>query len=191
MACLFLVHRLKPGISDLGIIKDTPLGIFGGCWEVLSVILRGILLKVNRWYYMGYDVIGIFRALLKDLFLGKREGASTIEQQLVRVLTCDYRFCFQRKIKEIYLATKLKYIADKYTLAAAYLDMANYGTDYRNLSLILDKFEAKLSQDLDSTICAEIVARLKYPEPRGKNPIRMAQIERRKEHILQLYENKK
>ncbi len=136
-------------------------------------------------------MIGIFRALLKDLFLGKREGASTIEQQLVRVLTCDYRFCFQRKIKEIYLATKLKYIADKYTLAAAYLDMANYGTDYRNLSLILDKFEAKLSQDLDSTICAEIVARLKYPEPRGKNPIRMAQIERRKEHILQLYENKK
>lgn len=150
-----------------------------------------ILAEDHRYYtHPGYDVIGICRAFLKDLFLGKREGASTIEQQLVRVLTGDYRFCLKRKIKEIYLATKLKNIADKYTLAAAYLDIANYGTDYRRLSLILDKYGAKLSQDMDSTICAEIVARLKYPEPREINSRRMAQIERRKKHILRLYEEK-
>ena len=130
----------------------------------------------------GFEVVGIFK--------GKREGASTIEQQLVRVLTEDYRYSFRRKIKEIYLATKLKKFADKYTLAAAYLDMANYGTDYVGLSSMLKKFDVTLQQDIDKSICAEVVARLKYPEPRRYNAVRMAQIEMRKNHILRLYKEK-
>lgn len=74
----------------------------------------------HRYYsHPGFDVVGICRAIYRDAFLGKREGASTIEQQLVRVFTEDYRFSISRKIKEIYLATKLKRFADKYTLAAA------------------------------------------------------------------------
>ena len=90
-----------------------------------------IVAEDHRYYkHIGFDIIGICRATYRDVFWGKREGASTIEQQLVRVLTEDYRFSIRRKIKEIYLATKLKRLADKYTLAAAYLDMANYGSKH-------------------------------------------------------------
>ena len=143
----------------------------------------------HRYYkHIGFDVIGICRAIYRDVFKGKREGASTIEQQLVRVLTEDYRFSFQRKVKEIYLATKLKRFADKYTLAAAYLDIANYGTDLSGLTSVLDRLGVSLQQEIDDEICAEVVARLKYPEPRQYNAHRMEQIQLRKKHILRLYE---
>lgn len=66
-----------------------------------------IVAEDNRFYnHPGYDVVGICRAIYKDVCKGKREGASTIEQQLVRVLTGDYRFSVRRKIKEIYLAAQ-------------------------------------------------------------------------------------
>ena len=148
-----------------------------------------VVAEDHRFYkHPGFDVIGICRAIYRDVFLGKREGASTIEQQLVRVLTEDYRYSYRRKIKEIYLATKLKQFADKYTLAAAYLDIANYGTDYIGLTSILEKYGTTLSKDMNDEVCAEIVARLKYPEPRRYNPARMAQIEQRKKHIMWLYQ---
>jgi membrane peptidoglycan carboxypeptidase len=147
-----------------------------------------VVAEDHRFFnHPGYDIIGICRAIYKDIFKGKREGASTIEQQLVRVLTEDYRFCFSRKIKEIYLAAMLHRLADKYTLASAYLYFANYGTDFQGLNRILQKFDVKLEPDLDDVVCAEIVARLKYPEPRRYNPERMAQIENRRNHILKLF----
>ena len=81
----------------------------------------------------------------------------------------------------------MKHIADKYTLAASYLDLANYGTDLSGLTSVLGKFGVTLQQDIDDNICAEVVARLKYPEPRRYNAHRMEQIEQRKNHILRLY----
>lgn len=174
-------QRLRPELEKLKENSDS-----------YNKIVKFLVIAEDHRFYKhpGFDVIGICRAIYRDVFKGKREGASTIEQQLVRVLTEDYRYSSRRKIKEIYLATKLKRFADKYTLAAAYLDMANYGTDYAGLSAILLKFGASLGSDLDDDICAEVVARLKYPEPRRYNAVRMAQIAMRKNHILRLYKEK-
>lgn len=170
-----ICRRLQPELNKL---KDNQ-----DCYQKLVMFL--VLGEDHRYYkHIGFDVIGICRAIYRDLFCGKREGASTIEQQLVRVLTEDYRFSIQRKVKEIYLATKLKHFADKYTLAASYLDLANYGTDLSGLTSVLGKFGVTLQQDIDDNICAEVVARLKYPEPRRYNAHRMEQIEQRKKHIL-------
>lgn len=173
-----ICQRLLPELEKLEMSLD--------CYKKLVAFL--IVGEDRRYYrHIGFDIVGICRATYRDVFWGKREGASTIEQQLVRVLTEDYRFCIRRKIKEIYLATKLKRFADKYTLAAAYLDMADYGTDLSGLASVLKRFGVSLNQDIDDEICAEIVARLKYPEPRRYNARRMEQIELRKKYILQLY----
>ena len=43
-------------------------------------------------YHVGFDLIAIFRSILKYILYNKKEGASTIEQQLVIVVTCDYRY---------------------------------------------------------------------------------------------------
>lgn len=147
-----------------------------------------VVAEDHRFYrHPGFDIIAICRALYRNVFYGSHEGASTIEQQLVRVLTGDYRYSYKRKIKEIYLASKLHKIADKDTLAATYLFVANYGTDYQSLTAILSKYNKNIHQEIDDEICAEIIARLKYPEPRAINKQRIYQIEQRKQHILWLY----
>lgn len=174
-----ICRRLLPELNKLKGSQD--------CYQKLVVFL--VLGEDHRYYkHIGFDIIGICRAIFRDLFYGKREGASTIEQQMVRVLTEDYRFNILRKVKEIYLATKLKRFADKYTLAAAYLDIANYGTDLYGLVSVLNRFGVSLQHEIDDEICAEVVTRLKYPEPRRYNALRMEQIELRKKHLLRLYE---
>lgn len=178
---LLIREKLEPELGRLRVSREDYAKLVGFL----------VVAEDHRFYsHPGYDIIGICRALYKDVFKGKREGASTIEQQLVRVLTEDYRYSIRRKIKEIYLAAKLHQLADKYTLASAYLEFANYGTDYHGLGRILRKFGATLEPNMDDTVCAEIVARLKYPEPRRDNPVRMGQIEMRKNHILRLYNEK-
>lgn len=173
-----ICQRLQPELEKLGEDPDRYK-------KLVAFLVVG---EDHRYYnHIGFDVIGICRAIYRDIFCGKREGASTIEQQLVRVLTEDYCFSIRRKLKEIYLATKLKRVADKYTLAAAYLDMANYGTELSGLSAVLDKFGVDLKEDIDDEICAAVVARLKYPEPRQYNAARMAQIEQRTRYILRLF----
>ena len=71
-------------------------------------------------YHIGFDIIAIIRACFKLLINGKKEGASTIEQQLVRVVTNDYRYTLNRKIKEIILAILLKRIINKKRIAIIY-----------------------------------------------------------------------
>ena len=174
-----LLERLDEVIARLETDKN--------CYHKLITFL--VVAEDRRYYHHpGFDVIGICRAIYRNLFLSKREGASTIEQQLVRVLTGDYRYSYQRKIKEIYLASKLRHIADKQTLAASYLEVSNYGTIYHGLSSILQKFAMDIHQELSDEVCAEVIARLKYPEPRIMTTKRALQIEERKRYILYLYD---
>lgn len=139
-------------------------------------------------YHLGFDVIAIIRAIRNKVLYNKNEGASTIEQQLVRTITCDFERSFIRKTKEIIFAFSLKQLADKRSLALIYLNIAYYGTDYENLDKILQRFNLKKGDFLSRETCSEIVSRLKYPEPKMKIKEKMNLIERRKIYLLRLYE---
>ena len=88
-----LIHeKLKPELGRLRVSRE----------DYAKLVRFLVVAEDHRFYsHSGYDVIGICRAFYKNVFRGKREGASTIEQQLVRVLTEDYRYSFRRKINEI------------------------------------------------------------------------------------------
>ena len=139
-------------------------------------------------YHIGFDLIAIFRSILKYIFYDKKEGASTIEQQLVRVVICDYRYNICRKIKEIILACYVKSVFEKKHIALIYLNIAYYGTKYQSLDAILEKFDLTKSDHIDNRTCAEIIARLKYPEPLICSAHRNIQIEMRVKHILYMYD---
>jgi membrane peptidoglycan carboxypeptidase len=138
-------------------------------------------------FHFGFDIIAIFRAIRNNLLYNKSEGASTIEQQLVRTLTNNFEKNIQRKLKEILLAFSLKFIVDKKAIALIYLNIAYYGTNLDCLDKVLRKYNLKKGDFFDKEICAEIVSRLKYPEPRTNKEKRLEQILRRKNHILKLY----
>lgn len=139
-------------------------------------------------YHIGFDIIAIFRSILRYIFCNKQEGASTIEQQFVRVIIDDYRRNLCRKFKEIILACYVRSILERKRIALIYLNIAYYGTKYQSLDAILWKYKLTKDDALDNHICAEIVARLKYPEPLIYSIHREKQIEMRVEHILCLYE---
>lgn len=139
-------------------------------------------------YHLGFDIIAIMRAIRNRVLFNKNEGASTIEQQLVRTITCDFERSYIRKTKEIIFAFSLKKLADKRTLALIYLNIAYYGTNYENLDKILQRFNLKKGDYLSHEECSEIVSRLKYPEPKTKINEKMKLIERRKMYLLRLHE---
>lgn len=157
--------------------------------ESIEKLIRFLIVAEDHRYkyHWGFDMIAITRACHKRVFFKTREGASTIEQQLVRVITNDYNCTLRRKLKEIILAFLIKFIIDKKHTALVYLNIAYYGTNYQNLDAILAKFGLHKGSILNDKICSEIIARLKYPEPQHYNKKRLKQIERRKQHILRLY----
>lgn len=140
----------------------------------------------NR-FHIGFDIIAIFRAWYRRMTSTSIEGASTIEQQLIRVITGDYRRTLNRKLKEIILAICIRKNYNRKILALIYLDIAYYGTNYQSLDAILRKYRLSKLDEIDLPTCASIIARLKYPEPRFCSNKREAQINARCDHILKLY----
>lgn len=158
--------------------------------ELSQNILSKILIsgEDHRFkYHFGFDIYAIFRASKNRIFLNKIEGASTIEQQLVRVLTNDYDKNIKRKIQEIFLSTTLADNIPRQHLPAIYLNIAYYGTNLQGLKKIMQKFNLKETSDITLQTAIEIVSRIKYPEPREFNEHRNLQIEKRKLHLIYLY----
>jgi len=87
------------------------------------LLVVGLVLAEDRRFYShgGTDPIAICRALFRTIVENKLQGGSTIEQQLVRHLTSDYRKSLKRKLKEIVLAVRLRRLLQKDQIAVLYL----------------------------------------------------------------------
>jgi membrane carboxypeptidase/penicillin-binding protein PbpC len=138
-------------------------------------------------YHLGFDVIAIIRAIRNRVFYSRKEGASTIEQQLVRVLTNNFTISFKRKLKEILLATTLRYVVPRKVIPIIYLEVAYYGTNMNGLRAVMRELGISLNDFIQEDLAAEVIARIKYPEPKRISAKRINQILTRKQHLLRLY----
>jgi penicillin-binding protein 1A len=130
-----------------------------------SFLLTLIAAEDHRnFLHYGIDTIGILRAANVSLRQGKTQGASTIEQQFVRVVTGRYERTPQRKIREQILAIALSRQKGKLEIASAYLSIAFYGTGCIGITGL----QRYCGNDLtltDKIKIRKMVARLKYPKP--------------------------
>ena len=112
----------------------------------------------------GVDPIAMLRALYVRCRFGAVQGASTIEQQFVRVVSGRYERTLARKAYEQALAVCVSRRRGKLNIANTYLAIAYYGS-----ALVgIDGLRAGLGTDLwvsDIGRIREMIARLKYPEP--------------------------
>lgn len=141
----------------------------------------------RNYLHCGFDLIAIFRAIWRRITIGSREGASTIEQQLVRTITRNYDLKFRRKIKEIFLAILVRLHFSKSIPSKVYLSIAYYGwhiNGYEQARKRLKLISSYISKDE----AASLVARLKYPEPKSASSHRIFLIKRRKKHLLNLHQ---
>jgi len=112
----------------------------------------------------GIDMVAVARALLVKVWSGHVQGASTIEQQYVRVVSNRYERTIRRKVREQLLALMLLRRAQKQDIASAYLAIAFYGYG----SIGLDGLKTKFGKDLTKVAFSQalqMVAQLKYPRP--------------------------
>ena len=109
--------------------------------------------------HRGVDTIAILRAIKVRLLENKYQGASTIEQQFIRVVTNRFEKTFYRKLREQILAILLDKKAEKYDISKSYLLIAYYGYNLTGLSAI-----KKICIDInkvDITTAIEIISRFR------------------------------
>ncbi len=156
----------------------------GPPWIAQAILISG---EDHRFFdHAGIDFIAVARAIWRRLTLGRREGASTIEMQLVRVLSGRFERTLRRKILEAGLATLLVSAVPKHSIPALYLRIAYYGNGMNDFPSACSKLRLE-KYSMSPFHAAGLVARLKYPEASKMSLVKVTQLSRRTEHLLKLY----
>lgn len=152
--------------------------------QMCSLLILG---EDHRFYrHPGFDPVALCRATWKTLACGQREGGSTIAMQLVRTLTRKYDKTILRKTREIALAVRLTQYIPQKDLPGLYLWSAYYGWRMNNFRQACDQLGIDpASRDLHSA--AQLVARLKYPQPKTTSAKRLRKIEQRCVYLIERY----
>ncbi len=96
----------------------------------LKVKQAFVAIEDQRFYYHhGVDFLGILRAVYKDIMAkGKVEGASTITQQLAKMLFFKPEKSIKRKIKEAIISAQIEKRYTKDEILGMYMNQAYFGT---------------------------------------------------------------
>jgi len=82
----------------------------------------------NYWEHEGIDYMGMARAVVVNIKAGeKRQGASTITQQVVKTFLLSPERTFKRKFQEIILARRLEQALSKEEILTLYLNQIYLG----------------------------------------------------------------
>jgi penicillin-binding protein 1A len=155
--------------------------------RIPEVLVRALIAGEDHRFsrHRGVDAIAIVAALSRYLSRGQVSGASTITQQLVRVVTRRYERSIGRKVREILLASLVSRAVPKTDVPGLYLAIAYFGWRMnglkqacRTLGIILPNMTVREA--------ASLVARIKYPQQNALNADRNRQIQIRTQHIMNL-----
>ena len=102
----------------------------------------------NFYKHDGYDILGLVRSTIVNVLAGRaKQGASTITQQLARILFLSNEKTFDRKIKELILASRIEKTITKDQILEMYLNAVYLGSgSYGVLSASKTYFDKDLKQ---------------------------------------------
>lgn len=135
-------------------------------------------------FHAGVDPVALLRAVWVRLRWRRREGGSTVEQQLVRTVLCMYERKLSRKLREQLLAVAVSRRCTKRRIATAYLAVAYYGTRCTGVGGLKKLCGSNLNK-ANSLAIYGAIARLKYPEPAQPSASWLDRYHRRVEYIAQ------
>lgn len=141
---------------------------------ISEYVTEGTVATEDERFYShgGVDLYGSMRALANNLFGGALEGGSTITQQLVRntILSEEMQeISFKRKLREMYLATKVEEAYDKDDILLMYLNTINYGSGAYGIEAAAERYFSKHASELTLAEAATLVG---IPQsPTYNNPI--------------------
>ncbi len=114
--------------------------------------------------HSGFDITGIFRAILTDLKLrSKSQGGSTITQQLIRSVYLTNQKSIGRKIREIVLSIELERRYSKDQIFDWYLNKVPFGQNTYGAEAASQTYFSKPASDLTLAEAALLTAVLPAP----------------------------
>ena len=119
----------------------------------------------TRFYeHGGVDLIGIFRAMLKNIQAGEIvQGGSTITQQVVKSLLLTPERTFMRKIKEALLAHRIDNSLSKNEILYLYLNQIYFGAGAYGVEAAARTYFDKHASELDLSEAALLAGLPKAP----------------------------
>lgn len=123
------------------------------------------------WSHHGFDPIGISRAVWQGLMAGRMGaagGASTITQQVSRMLFLTREFTMSRKIKEAILAFKIERAYTKEEILTYYCNLLHFGHGLYGVQAAAEYYFGKDTTDLTLEESALIVGLA--PSPGNYSP---------------------
>jgi membrane carboxypeptidase/penicillin-binding protein len=153
--------------------------------EISDSLITALVVGEDRrfWSHNGIDLAAICRAIYHIAALQQLEGASTVEQQLVRTLTGYRKLSVRRKLREMVLASEIGNMISKREIAILYLCCAYYGWRMNSLAEASSRMGFKVGH-MSLRQSAELIARLKYPEQHVASRERHTLIANRALYIL-------
>ena len=156
--------------------------------EVPDTFTRVLLAAEDRNFYAhgGFDIIGVFRAVLQNWRRGERfSGASTITMQVARMLFLDRAKVWRRKIRETLLAVELEKRLSKQQILTLYCNLTYFGHGNYGVESASRYYFGKPSAELTYSEAATLVAIV--PSPSVWTPYLRPEIVRtRRDAILRM-----
>lgn len=133
------LNSLKPNIvttfcaSDGQVIKTFAAYTFANVElrEVPKQLVQALIATEDKNFYRhpGYDIVGLVRSMVANVLAGRVvQGASTLTQQLSRILFLSNEKTFTRKIKELQVAAQIEKTISKDKILEMYLNNVYLGS---------------------------------------------------------------
>lgn len=180
----YAISRGVPSIDELKLNKELPptkvfadddtligeikpeKGIYTPYDKIPGNLINAVIAieDANFWKHSGVDYFAIARALVKDVLHQKfKEGASTITQQLAKMTFLTPEKTIKRKLRELFLATKIEKELSKKEIIELYLNRAYFGHGAYGVEMAANIYFNKPVKDLSIQECALIAGLLKAP----------------------------
>jgi len=130
-----------------------------------SLINAFLATEDHKFYeHHGLSLRGILRSIFVNIYSGKKaQGASTITQQLVRLLFFDAKKTFTRKVKEQILSVLVEFQFTKDQILETYLNHVYFGHGIYGVQAASQRFWNKNVGDLNLDEVAVLAGMVRAP----------------------------
>lgn len=154
-------------------------------YEIPDIIKKAFVAAEDVRFYRhpGVDIIGIMRALYRDIKAGSIvEGGSTITQQLAKMLFLKPERSITRKIKEAILSIQIEKKYTKDEILGLYLNQAYFGNRAYGIAAAAEAYFGKNFRELKISEIALLASLPKAPS--AFNPFKRPEVVLKRRNIV-------
>ncbi len=165
----------KTRVPSISVLDDNKI-IMGSSGDVYAgsvnyndisenLINAVVVIEDKRFYdHFGIDIKGILRATFYNIKEARyAQGASTITQQLSKLIFLNSEKTLSRKLRELIIAFYLEYKFTKEDIITMYLNRAYFGSGLYGVKAASRRYFSKLPENLNLVESAILAGTLKAP----------------------------